>query len=341
MERCQVCHDSCDARKKEILAKKPINDASITRNLRNQDCVKCTTKSKTFCWNKQMLDMNKEMFGICVDDGECPSGHKVISEVNECPIEPSNVEFGKICTQGNVYGMSSNAPKSQGDRKKVCDDGNFKTNLAALSKRLVTQEQDCAAYCETKVKLDGTEITEGSDEQGVCSNQGLAEVKAQAKAVQKASQDAMKLRTQVHNKEFHVRIDYADVHFRRACMPQIPRLSKEQNSYVPRERWIEAVEAIYNEIELKCHLRAYRYAKDYQLQELTAHIVVQKGTFNEVTTKTDEKNADKFEFVLEPRGRPKYRVERVECRVVGGLPDALCDMEGFEDIGGGRMEGEF
>ena len=64
-------------------------------------------------------------------------------------------------------------------------------------------------------------------------------------------------------------------------MPQIPRLSNEQNSYVPRERWIEAVEAMYNEIELKCHLRAFRYVKNRQLQELTAHIVVQKGTFNE------------------------------------------------------------
>ena len=119
-------------------------------------------------------------------------------------------------------------------------------------------------------------------------------------------------------------------------MPQIPRLSNEQNSYVPRERWIEAVEAMYNEIELKCHLRAFRYVKNRQLQELTAHIVVQKGTFNEVTTKTDEKNADKFEFVLEPRGRPKYRVERVECRVVGGPPDAKCDV----DVGVGSMEEE-
>ena len=53
--------------------------------------------------------------------------------------------------KGNVYGMSSNAPKSQRFREKVCDDGNFKTNLAALSKRLVTHEQDCAAYCE-KIK---------------------------------------------------------------------------------------------------------------------------------------------------------------------------------------------
>ena len=94
------------------LAKKPIE--SVAENLRNRDCVKCTKKSadSTFCWNKQYWDLNKEMFGICVDDGECPSGHEAKREVNKCPIEPSNVKFKDICTcQGNVYGMSSNAPR--------------------------------------------------------------------------------------------------------------------------------------------------------------------------------------------------------------------------------------
>ena len=65
-----------------------------------------------------------------------------------------------------------------------------------------------------------------------------------------------------------------------------------------------------------------------QLQELTAHIVVKEGTFNEVTTKTDEKDASKFAFVLEPRGRPEYEVTRVECRVVDD-DNAECNMEGL------------
>ena len=50
------------------------------------------------------------------------------------------------------------------------------------------------------MKLDGTEITGAGH--GVCSKEGLEAVKSQAKAVQKARQDAMKSRTQVHNKEF-------------------------------------------------------------------------------------------------------------------------------------------
>ena len=167
------------------------------------------------CWTSNIRIWTNSLFGICIDNTtDCPDGHEVIREVTKCPIEPSNVKFKEICTQGNVCSMSSNAPKSQRFREKVCDDGNFKTNLAALSKRLVTHEQDCAAYCENTVKLDGTEIT--GAEHGVCSDQGLAEVKTQAKAAQKASQNEMKARTQVHNKEFQVRIDYADVHFRKA-----------------------------------------------------------------------------------------------------------------------------
>lgn len=267
------------------------------------------------------------MFGVCWD-GECDDGHDTIREVTKCPIEPSNVPFKKVCTEGNVYGMSSSMEKSKELYRKVCEDTpSFKKQLATLTASEVTATQDCAKFCQERVSWDGTGSTGDADFTGVCSQDALDNLSNEAHRSQKRKQDALKLRTQIHNKEFNVRIDYADVHFRKSCMPQVPRLINELKNYVPRERWIDAVDAMYEKIDLKCHLRAYRYVNK-QLQELTAHIVVKEGTFNEVTTKTDEKDASKFVFVLEPRGRPEYEVTRVECRVVDD-DEAECNMEGL------------
>jgi len=315
MHRCQVCHDSCYAKQTETFA------SNLDVEFRNLECVDCFqegTENK-YCWNKQTFNMNNVIEGICIQkDSDCPDGHIEKSDAISCPIQPSDVKFKNICT--NVYGMSSESTKE--NREKVCDDNNFKTNLKALSNSRIKQDTSCDNFCTHVVGKDGNDIDGTEGALGVCPKptNDLDEEVVQGEELEEhqKKRNALKTRTQIHNKELDVRVNYADVYFRKSCMPQIPHLSN--NNYVPRERWYDAVKAVYEDIPLKCHLRAYRYLKN-QLQELTVHVVVEKGTFNEEIAEGE----DGFSLVLAPRGTPKYRIVHTECRVVDG--DDECKVE--------------